>query len=1304
MILSLLARLVSPVRRDLRRDPGVGRAFPSYPASWLLFCSLCLVVLGMVAGGCGSSSVGKAGTISVTLPGGSASGQVTSLQVSTSVNVSMTPTGGAASAGVDWTVTCGGSPTTGSVTGGACGTLSPIHTASGAAALFTAPGLVPLGKTVTLLASVTGNPSLSSSVTLTVLPSPVAVSLTLSPTVTSIQESGVLTYQATVTNDTTKAGVTWAVTCGSSDCGSLSSTTTSNTKYTAPAFVPVNNTVTITATSIADTTKSASSTVTIVTPTQSDPIAVSVSPAIAYVTSSGQTRTAKFTATVINDSASKGVTWTVTCSASSCGQPPSASASGAAASYLNTSTVPVNGTVTLRATSVSDPTKSATATVTVVSSAPGTVTLSPAPSSMLVVNSQASIAATTPDSSSVAWSATCFGTGACGSFSSTQTASGATVTYTAPATIPSGGVVAITASSTGTTPSNSALALITIVAQPPVVSFSQSPPSALTAGAQTAVSATVTNDVAPGGVTWTLQCGSTVAGACGAIVPYQTASGGIATYTAPPATSAGTSVTITATSTADPSVSKASSPIAINPSTALSIGFVPAAPTQVQANGTVNLNAAVSNDSTDAGVDWQVCASGCGYFTTKPAISATSTTPYVPAVTATSVTAWPNGLLLPYTAPSQPPSSGSVGVVVAAHADAAVNTSSAITITSASSGPALHGTVLAGVQPVAGASVALYAAGTTGYHSASLELYAPGASPAVTTDSSGTFTIPAGYSCPQSNSQVYLVATGGKVGANDPNNDLSLMTALGSCSGLGSSPVVVNEVTTVASAWALAPFASNDAITGNSSYLYIGSSSGNLAGLANAFAAVHNLVNISTGNALYTVPAGNATVPYAEINTMADILNTCTATSGGAEGDGSPCGNLLAYADPLAWKPAYNGISPTDTLQAAFNIAQHPATGYGYQIQFTNLFPLATLASPFQPILTAQPNDWSISLNYTSGGGLSPASTVGSFAIDSSGYLWITDTKAGSVIEWNAVGAAISPSSGFPAGGGPIAIDATGDVWISGDGSLTELTNLGDAAQGSPFSGLSGGGIDAAFDAQSNLWITNSEGVAEFSSLGVEVSPINGYTNSGVAWIGPVAIDSSNNVWVNGANATDTQSYLAELSNAGGQLIVNAQNGNGYNGVTVTGQIAADGSGDIWSTLYGVGGICKMPPYGGSGTVLIAHCYPGGNSQSSVLSIVNAQGIAMDGAGTVWAASKGDGKNYLPNVISLVPSLIATSNAGTFVSSSLSAGTLRVAVDGSGNVWVLLANNTVTEYVGLATPVVTPIALGVQNKKLGAKP
>jgi hypothetical protein len=43
-------------------------------------------------------------------------------------------------------------------------------------------------------------------------------------------------------------------------------------------------------------------------------------------------------------------------------------------------------------------------------------------------------------------------------------------------------------------------------------------------------------------------------------------------------------------------------------------------------------------------------------------------------------------------------------------------------------------------------------------------------------------------------------------------------------------------------------------------------------------------------------------------------------------------------------------------------------------------------------------------------------------------------------------------------------------------------------------------------------------------------------------------------------------------------------------------------------------------------------------------------------------------------------------------------------VDGSGNVWVLLADNSVTEFAGVATPVVTPIALGLKNNKLAAKP
>ena len=96
----------------------------------------------------------------------------------------------------------------------------------------------------------------------------------------------------------------------------------------------------------------------------------------------------------------------------------------------------------------------------------------------------------------------------------------------------------------------------------------------------------------------------------------------------------------------------------------------------------------------------------------------------------------------------------------------------------------------------------------------------------------------------------------------------------------------------------------------------------------------------------------------------------------------------------------------------------------------------------------------------------------------------------------------------------------------------------------------------------------------------------------------------------------------------------------------------------------------------------------------------------MDGAGTVWIASKGGGSIPIPpSVLGAVPSEFSSPDNPNFLASpSLAAGPLRLAVDGSGNVWVLLANNTVTEYVGVATPVMTPIALGLKNKKLGAKP
>jgi hypothetical protein len=1267
--------------------------------------------------GCGHGSqvAAKATPISAVASTGTTD-QINALVIGETATLTMSPTSDTAGTGVDWRVTCGGSPITGSITNGACGTLSASHTADGIGTVFTAPSAVPIGTSVTISATVTSNPSQVSSISLTILASHVAVSFSLD-LVTSLEVNTTASFAAKVTNDPVGAGVIWSASCGTAACGSFNPVTTTiqTTTYTAPSVVPPGGSVTITATSLTDTTAHASITLQITPPPAPPPppapIAISVAPTTIYVQRTGPSRSANVTAVVLNDTANAGVDWSLSCSTTNCGTISSHSSSGATTIFQNSSTVPVGGTITLTAKSTTDPTKTATVTANVVSAAPISVAISAALPKTLNTGAQATLAAASSGAGGVDWSATCGTAGACGTFSISpaHTANNGQIVYTAPASVPTGSIVTITASATATGPANAAVTTTTVVAAPPPpvsLSFTQSPPGSLISATQAPVSVTVANDLTPGGVAWTVQCSNTAPGGCGWFAPSNTASGATTIYTAPPVTSM-QSVTLVATSVANPTVTISSS-VQIMPDMTLAVHFIPSLPSLLQTDATTNLIAAVTNDGTHAVVDWQVCGSGCGFFTIKPAVpavAATATTPFVPAipaVTATTVTAWPNGLAIPYTAPSQVPANGLVGVVALAHADSTKANSGTITITSVPGTPALNGSVQAGTQAVAGASVALYAAGVGGYGTASTRVVAP-----VLADKAGNFTIPAGYVCPQANSQMYLVATGGAVGQFDPNPNLALMTALGSCSSLSSSSVVVNEVTTVASAFALAPFSANDALTGNSSYFYLGTSSTNLTGLANAFAAVNNLVDISTGKARFLVPAENAALPYVEINTLADAVNTCANSAGGVEGDGSACSVLFTATDLLGTGTFAASIAPADTLQAMFNLAQHPVSNYGYhtdQDPTNSLLSLATSTSPFQPVLSTRPNDWSISLNYTSGGGLLSSSTVGSFAIDSTGNLWITDTTGHSVVEWNAIGAALSPATGFPVSGSQtainqIAIDANNNVWVSGDGALYELNSLGSQLPWSPFGGVPGGGSDATFDKLGNLWIANANGVNEFNSVGVQISPSTGFTLSGMTDATTVGVDSTNNVWV--ASGSDTSlGFLAELANPGGQLIVDTQN----TPLQHWPQMAADGQGNIWAVKVVPSSVCEYKPFDGLGSILNFSCsLVGGNtSTGNALDTLNPRGLAEDGAGTVWVAGQG-GTGISPGVLPLAAS---GDFSGTlpYDSSSLAAGPLRVAIDGSGNIWVLLANNTVTEYVGAATPVVTPLALGIQTNKLAAKP
>ncbi|HTS12682.1 MAG TPA: Ig domain-containing protein [Candidatus Limnocylindrales bacterium] len=98
-------------------------------------------------------------------------------------------------------------------------------------------------------------------------PPPPPISVTISPAAAqSVDQGQMITYTATVLNDSAAKGATWKVSCSAANCGMLSAMTGATTVYTAPSPLAANVNVTVTATSAADPTKSAGDAVTVNTP------------------------------------------------------------------------------------------------------------------------------------------------------------------------------------------------------------------------------------------------------------------------------------------------------------------------------------------------------------------------------------------------------------------------------------------------------------------------------------------------------------------------------------------------------------------------------------------------------------------------------------------------------------------------------------------------------------------------------------------------------------------------------------------------------------------------------------------------------------------------------------------------------------------------------------------------------------------------------------------------------------------------------------------------------------------------------
>jgi len=632
----------------------------------------------------------------------------------------------------------------------------------------------------------------------------------------------------------------------------------------------------------------------------------------------------------------------------------------------------------------------------------------------------------------------------------------------------------------------------------------------------------------------------------------------------------------------------------------------------------------------------------------------------------------------------------------------------------------LHG----GPNPVSGANVILWATQSNGYPSssndtagtASLQLAT------TTTNSSGAFSFTAGsYTCP-TGQFAYITATGGNQGAGT-NNQSVMMAALGSCSHFDNTTdenkinIFINEATTVAAAYALGNFMYvNDNGGAGTQLVYVGAPANNnattgsctgtgssmtctAAGLAHAFANAANLVDAvhydgtaATG-AVYSAPPSNTTygtVPAAEINALANILQYCTNSTGSTVST-TPCGKLFTDATPSSSTNGSTG-APVDGLQAIMDIAKSPTHNV------STLFGLiASSGSYFLPSLTAAPTDWSLALTFapvTAGAGGTPFS--GAATLATSAFAITAYAISGGVITFTASNDLVSAQHvfvyGFPTSTFLNGLTFQVTSTCASNPCSTFTAAYAGTAHGSASATESGSALYdypvwVVLDANDNVYSANKDGSTSYGG-GVSAFSANGTPN----WTSPLAYgtcspymeatDVNGNVWMStnesSSNCGSATKDLASFSTSSGSYT----NGTPWSSTTTpatfnsTSGIAFDRSSNLWAAHYTS---CTT-----TGAVACLYEYAYNTSDTDnyapAVKIAASETADMSSPGPIFVDSNYNIWSVQVNTVvttasyvSVVPNngtVAAPTWTGTVISQAMPAGkSFAVSMDASSNVW-----------------------------------
>ncbi|MCC9604970.1 hypothetical protein LOC68_25320 [Blastopirellula sp. JC732] len=629
---------------------------------------------------------------------------------------------------------------------------------------------------------------------------------------------------------------------------------------------------------------------------------------------------------------------------------------------------------------------------------------------------------------------------------------------------------------------------------------------------------------------------------------------------------------------------------------------------------------------------------------------------------------------------------------------------SGLTTAAAARGPekAITGVVTAAGLPLEDAYVELFSSGFGVARLISAD----------TTDVNGMFSV--NYRRCSPRDLLYVVVSEGAPG----ESKLVLVAILGQVGKNLSTNVVVNELTTVAAAFACAQFIDGDEIYGFS------------PGLDNSFATTTNLVDVQTGTAAAVISNYNngttlsvyprSTEALLYFNTLADMIVACAADNSGAA-----CDLLFALTTP-ADSPA-----PTNTFEAIHNIARNPA-----EFDSAALLALAETAPLYDPLLTDPPTAWVLTLHFTEGGFNAP----GRIAFDSKGNVWSNNNFSGSpptVTPANQV--SVLGPLGQPILNSPIidshvngsgygtAVDMFDNGWISNfvDGGITSFSPKGKQRVYIPASAYHTNppvvAMGMAFDQHGNLWVTNmgdSTEPLDAGSITVFLKANRNRaltfpegTNDGSVVRKPfsVAIDWRGRAWV-------ANSGFAPL-HVGGVAVLELTRHGKFKVIAQVDSHALSESPDL--TLLRKHGDFSSPKtiaidQGGNGWI--------SNFESNMVTFIDGKsfdatdyeadptshnwGMAVDGSGQLWIASFTNPPSdaMTPPVISVMQG--TDSDRGEFLFSFSNPSMQHITglqIDASGNVWIcnnwdlattpsqIIGGDGLVQFIGVATPVNTPL-------------